>query len=153
MKRLLKWLTIALALAFVLIQFAPTGKTNPTIDQTRTLAAHVEVSPEVNAILQRSCMDCHSNATHWPWYAHVAPVSWYLTGDVTDARRHLNFDDWSRLNLKEADFMLGDICKTAKFGSMPLSSYTLIHRSAKLSAQDVGVICSWSNEQRQKLGR
>ena len=33
-------------------------------------------SPDTRALVQRACFDCHSNQTTWPWYSHVAPVSW-----------------------------------------------------------------------------
>ena len=151
MKRLLKWTAIVLVCGFVLLQFSRTARTNPTVDEARTIEAHLNVTPEVKAIFARSCDDCHSNRTRWPWYSHVAPVSWMVTDHVRHGRRHMNFSDWARLNDREATYLLGDICKTAKQGIMPLDSYTLMHRDARLTPQDVGTLCTWTETERQRL--
>jgi hypothetical protein len=142
---------LVLACGFVLVQFSRPARTNPVTDETRALEAHVNVSPEVKAILARACDDCHSNRTHWPWYSHVAPVSWTVADHVRHGRRRMNFSDWARYDAREADYLLGDICKTAKQGIMPLNSYTLIHRNAFLSAADVGALCAWTQTARQQL--
>ncbi len=151
MKSLMKWTGIILAGGFLLMQFSRAAKTNPQVDEARTLAARLHVPPEVQTILARSCADCHSNRTHWPWYSHVAPVSWWLTDHVKQGRRHMNFSDWARYDHADADHVLNEICLTVKQGFMPLDSYTLLHRAAVLTPQDVGTLCAWSQAERQRL--
>lgn len=151
MKRILKWTAIVCACGFLLLQFSRVAKTNPTVDEARTLEARLHVTPEVQAILARSCADCHSNRTRWPWYSHVAPVSWWLTDHVKQGRRHMNFSDWARYEPAEADQVLNEMCKTVKHGVMPLDSYTLMHRAAVLTPQDVGTLCAWTQTERQRL--
>ena len=34
--------------------------------------------------MRRSCYDCHSHETTWPWYSHVAPASWLVAHDELD---------------------------------------------------------------------
>jgi hypothetical protein len=153
MKRLLKWALIMSACGFALIQFARPAQTNPVVDESRALEASVHVTPEVQAIFARACNDCHTNRTSWPWYSQIAPVSWWLTDHVQHGRRHMNFSDWARYDQREAGYLLGDICNTTKQGFMPLSSYTLMHRDAILSPQNVGVLCAWSQTERQRLGK
>jgi hypothetical protein len=46
--------------------------------------------------LVRACGNCHSNHTDWPWYSHVAPVSWWITQHVREGREKLDFSDWER---------------------------------------------------------
>ena len=150
MKRVLKVVLIVLACGFALMQFARPAQTNPRADEARAMDAHLHVTPEVQAIFARACNDCHTNQTRWPWYSQVAPVSWWLTDHVNHGRKHLNFSDWARLNPREADYMLGDICELAKRGIMPLSSYTLMHRDAVLSPHDVGTLCAWAQAERQR---
>ena len=75
--RILRWLVVLLAAVFVLMQFFRMPKTNPAIDPNQTIESHLQVSPQVAAMFDRSCNDCHSNNTRWPWYANVAPVSWF----------------------------------------------------------------------------
>lgn len=151
MKRVLKLTLLVCACGFALIQFERPAQTNPGVVEERALAAHVQVSPEVQTIFTRACADCHSNQTRWPWYSQVAPVSWWLTDHVNHGRRHLNFSDWARYDTAEADHLLGNICRTVKGNVMPLSSYTLMHRDAVLSPQDVGTLCAWSQGERQRL--
>ena len=50
-----------------------------------------QIPPDVRAVLERSCRDCHSEATHYPWYSYVAPVSFLIRSDVIRGREHLNF--------------------------------------------------------------
>jgi hypothetical protein len=66
-------------------------RTNPSVTQD------VAAPGDVATILRRACYDCHSNETVWPWYAHVAPVSWLLHRDVVEGRRHLNFSEWDQV--------------------------------------------------------
>ena len=60
----------------------------------RVARAHA-LTPAVTAIFERSCYDCHSNRTVWPWYSKVAPVAWLLSNDVTEGAPRLNFSNWA----------------------------------------------------------
>jgi organic radical activating enzyme len=44
-----------------------------------------------------------------------------------------------------------EVCRQVKKGAMPLSSYTLLHREAVLSAADVATLCTWSEQARAAL--
>lgn len=147
-RKVLKWLAVVVVCLLVGIQFIRPAKSNPPIDDGRTITAIQSVPPEVAAILDRSCQDCHSNKTSWPWYTNVAPASWFTIDHVNEGRRHLNFSDWARLNQGQRSSKLKEICDEVKSGGMPLSSYTLIHRYAKLSSNDVGTLCNWANAER-----
>jgi hypothetical protein len=118
--------------------------------QAQAIESHVRITPEVAGIFERACKDCHSNQTEWPWYSRVAPVSWYVADHVRHGREHLNFSRWSAYDREQADFLLGAMCLTAKRGQMPLSSYTRLHRSAKLSPLDIQTLCAWSQVERQR---
>lgn len=151
MLKALKLAFAGLALIFVALQFVRPRAFNPPSEASRAVEAHVRVSPEVESILARSCMDCHSNRTEWPWYSNVAPVSWFVADHVNHGRKHLNFSDWARLDREEARQMLDGICVLTKHGSMPMRSYTFIHRDAVLSPADVRALCDWSQEERRRL--
>ena len=143
-RRVLKWLVVIAICALLALQFVRPARTNPAVDQSQTIQAHLQVPANVGAILDRSCQDCHSNTTRWPWYSNVAPLSWWVIDHVNDGRRHLNFSEWGRYDRRRARKKLEEICDEVKGGSMPISSYTQIHRSAKLSPEDVKVLCEWS---------
>jgi hypothetical protein len=150
-KKVLKWSAVGLLCLLVVAQFFRPAKTNPAVDQSMTLDAHTQLSPEVAAILDRSCRDCHSNKTRWPWYSHVAPMSWFVIDHVNHGRSHLNLSEWGRYDNTEAANQLRNMCREVRAGVMPLNSYLLIHRNAKLSEEDVKLICDWTNLERERM--
>ena len=149
--KILKFSAILLALVFAGVQFVRPARSNPPEVAGRSLEAHVQLTPEVETVLRRSCMDCHSNRTEWPWYSHVAPASWLVVDHVNHGRRHLNFSDWARLDREEAGHMFHEICKEAQGGSMPMPSYTLVHCDARLSGDDVKTLCDWASAESERL--
>ncbi len=151
MLKILKFSLILLALAFAGLQFVRPARVNPPEVAGRNIEAHARLTPEVETVLRRSCMDCHSNRTEWPWYSNVAPASWLVVDHVNHGRRHLNFSDWSRYDRDEAGGILKSICKEAQGGSMPMPSYTLVHRDARLSDADVRTLCEWASAESERL--
>src|SRR5882724_4486990 len=137
--RFLRWLVIVLAAAFVVIQFIRPARTNPPVNPAQSIEANLRVSPQVAAILDRSCNDCHSNKTVWPWYTNVAPVSWFLTNHVNEGRRNMNLSAWGSYDKDKQSRRLRDMCEQVQDGKMPLSIYTPLHPGSKLSADDVKV--------------
>jgi cytochrome c551/c552 len=151
--RILKWLLIGLLVIFLGIQFIRPARTNPAIDQTQTIEAHTQMTPEVASILDRSCRDCHSNKTVWPWYTQVAPVSWWLADHVNDGRRDLNMSEFGKLPRDRQERKLRQMCDEVSDGIMPLSSYLPMHPKARLSEQDKKVLCDWTEEQRERIAQ
>jgi lysozyme family protein len=148
---ILRWVLIILVCAVVAIQLIRPAKTNPAIDPAQTIESRLQVSPQVAAILDRSCNDCHSNKTRWPWYSNVAPVSWFVIGHVNDARSVMNFSQWGNYEKDKQSRRLRDICEQVQDGEMPLSSYTPLHPGSKLSANDVKTLCDWTNAERARI--
>ena len=144
-----KWIVIGSIAFLILIQAIQPSRTNPTVVPSRSLEAHVEVPPNVQVVLKRSCYDCHSSATVWPWYSYVAPVSWYVAHDVNVGRSHVNLQDWeAQVNEQEGKEHLGLVCKLIREGKMPPADYSMIHKTAKVSPEETNAICAWS----QKVG-
>jgi hypothetical protein len=115
------------------------------------LLAGAELPPEVRTILERSCQDCHSERTRYPWYSYVPPVSFLVQRDVTRGRARLNFSQWSEYPLIRRERYLSEIANQVKDGGMPLPIYTLMHRDAKLSTADVDAIFAWTQSERMRL--
>ncbi len=111
----------------------------------------MQVSPEVNAVLERSCNDCHSDKTHWPWYSNIAPLSWYLVHDVHEGRAELSFSNWGSYTTKRATRKLQEICEQTGKGTMPLKTYVLMHPDAKLSDSDKKLLCNWADQELTRL--
>jgi hypothetical protein len=152
MKRIGKWSLAIIVILFVVAQFVPAARENPPSDPSKEIWSHPGITPDVAALLQRSCADCHSNKTQWPWYSRVAPVSWLLVNHVNEGRSHLNFSDWAQTpDPGKLEHLLEEICEEISGGAMPLRSYTLIHRDAKLSPAEVRTLCEWTETERRRL--
>ena len=145
MKRILKYALIGLGVVFVGIQFVPVKRSNPPVTNL------VDAPESVLTTLQRSCWDCHSNETEWPWYAYVAPVSWRVTQHVWMGREHVNFTEWDSYDAEELDEAYEEIVDEMEKGGMPLSDYLLVHRDAKLTAGDRDRIAEWAEVARERI--
>lgn len=134
----LKRVLIGLGAAFVLIQFYPVSHPNPPVDGDLTAPADVE------GILRRSCYDCHSNETKWPFYSWVAPASWLVTKDVEEGRGELNFSIWSRYDATKRLSKASSIVEEIEEGRMPPKNYLLLHSGARVAPEDLEVLRRWS---------
>jgi hypothetical protein len=119
---------LALVVLAVAIQFVPYGHahTNPSVR-----AEPAWDSPQTRALAARACFDCHSDATTWPWYSNIAPVSWLVQNHVDSGRRELNFSEFNRPQ-RHADRSADAV----RSGSMPPGYYTIIHGTADLSTAE-----------------
>jgi hypothetical protein len=108
------------------IQFIPYGRshTNPPV-----IAEPPWDSLGTRELFFKACADCHSNETVWPWYSHIAPVSWLLEWDVTRARGDFNISEWGHSDQSEA----GKAAETIQKAGMPPWIYTIPHPKACLS--------------------
>ena len=149
--KVLRWLLVIVICALVIVQFIRPARTNPAIDPSQTVESRLQVTPEAAAILDRSCNDCHSNKTRWPWYSNVAPVSWFVIDHVNEGRENLNFSEWGRYTPRDNDGLLRQICREVKSGTMPLSSYTPMHPGSELSTQDRQALCAWTDAERARI--
>jgi len=126
---------------FVLFSLLPYGeKTNPKVDPKLTLQAPKPVMD----ILKRSCYDCHSNQTKWPWYSSVFPMSWSVMDHVKNGRRALNFDLWNKYEEEKRWEALEEIVEKTKAHKMPLPSYLWLHSEAKLTKKDLQILEEWA---------
>jgi hypothetical protein len=147
----LKWTIGILALIFVSLQFTTPQHTNPPIDEMQTLQSTTVVPREVSVLFARSCDDCHTNNTNWRWYTYVAPVSWLTVDHVNKGRAELNLSEWGRYGARMKETRLRAICAQCQGGAMPVASYALVHREARLSPEDVRMICEWTETARKQL--
>ena len=144
MRRALKLTVLLLALAFASIQFVRPARTNPASDPARSLGAVEPIPAPVAAILDRSCRDCHSNETRWPWYSHVAPISWFVIDHVDHGRTHFNYSDWAGYDRTRQGSLREGSCELARSRAMPMPSYLRMHRTARLTPADIDTLCTWA---------
>ena len=145
MTRILRYVLIGLGIALVAIQFIPVERSNPPV------TGLVDAPEDVMSTLRRSCWNCHSNETEWPWYAYVAPVSWRVSQHVWMAREHVNFTEWDSYDAEELDEAFEEIAEEIEKGGMPLSDYLLLHREAKLTTTDRERLVAWAESARERI--
>ncbi len=132
----------ALALIFGAMQFIPSyEKSNPATDPK----LEIQEPKEVVEIFKRSCYDCHSNKTNWPWYADVAPMKWVVRRDVIEGRKALNFSLWNGYNEQKRQKLKKEIFRSIEF-AMPLPQYLWLHPQAKLSPKEKKLVQNWASE-------
>jgi hypothetical protein len=146
MGKILKWILIALLIIVIGIQFIRPERTNPPVDQSKTIFATLDVPPNVRAILERSCFDCHSNNTQWPWYSHVAPTSWLVASDVKQGRGHVNFSTWADYDETRQISKLDMISQMVTDDKMPLKTYRLMHPKSVLTKAEVDLLSNWAQK-------
>ena len=151
MKRALKIIVITLAIGFATAQLYRPNRTTAAIVPAETLEATTEVPENVAQVLQRSCNDCHTNQTNYPWYANITPVNWLLAGHIEEGRQKLNFSVWNTYDAKKKARKFDQICDQVIGGEMPHFQYLWMHRDAKLSDDDKKLLCSWSEAEKAKI--
>ncbi len=136
-KSVIIWTIIVL---LILIQFVRIDKENPQTNPQYEYFATTSVPENVQVILKESCFDCHSNHTAYPWYANIAPASWMLSRHIQEGREKLNFSEWGNYSVKDRMELSEEIIEEVSENGMPLKSYVLIHRNAKLSPEEKEII-------------
>ncbi|MCA9323058.1 MAG: heme-binding domain-containing protein [Planctomycetes bacterium] len=137
-KKIIRWSLILVVVTFVAIQFVPVAHTNPTVQSP------IQAPADVAAVLKKGCYDCHSHETNWPWYSHVAPVSWQIVEEVDEGRSELNFSNWGDYSPKKQAHKISEIWEEVESNEMPPAKYLWLHSEAKLSDADRQVLRSWA---------
>ncbi|MES2108956.1 MAG: heme-binding domain-containing protein [Bacteroidota bacterium] len=143
MKRALKITLVVIGIFFLAVQLIPRDHNESGIVQPNALIKVLPVPANVGAILKKSCYDCHSNRTNYPWYAQIQPFRYMLDGHIRGGKAELNFDEFGSYTPRKQRSKLRAIGESLDEGSMPLSSYTLIHRNAILSKEDKQLLVNW----------
>lgn len=138
-------IAIGVAVGIVGIQLVPVDRSNPPV------SGEIVAPPEIQRLIERSCFDCHSNQTRWPWYSHVAPVSWLVAQDVEEAREHLNFSSWQSLPADERMDVLEEIGEEVEESEMPLWFYLPLHADAQLDDTARDRLVSWAQREAAAL--
>jgi hypothetical protein len=80
----------------------------------------------IQKIVQRACMDCHSNDGNGM------------------ARSHINFSKWSDYSAEKQADKAKDMCKQLTKGSMPTKGWRKNNADAIPTQAEVNAICNWS---------
>jgi len=111
------------------------SRTNPEVKY-----AGVILDEATDKILKRSCFDCHSNETVYPWYSRVPLFSLLIGVHVNEGREHLNFSEWDSVADSKKPKIWGEILEEIEEGEMPINNYLWRHPEAKMAESDLQTI-------------
>ena len=147
MKKLAKTVFFVLVVIFLGAQFVRPDMTSPPIDPAAEYRAPAHIQP----ILDRSCNDCHSSRTRWPWYSQISPVSWWLKDHIDEGRHELSFSEFGTYKPKKAAHKMEEVCEQVKKGEMPPNNYLWMHSEARLSEADKQALCEWAKSEQRRI--
>ena len=147
---ILKKILLVLLLVFIALQFIRPARNIGQVGQA-DIANRLMVPGSVEGILKTSCYDCHSNNTRYPCYANIQPMGWLLANHIKEGKAELNFSEFGSYSQRRQMSKLKAIENSIKDGTMPLTSYILIHKDAKLSKEEKAFVIEWATRTRDSL--
>ena len=148
----MKKLGLIVLVAFISIQFIQPARNNSgQVGSSKEIAIITPADPEVKALLKAACYDCHSNNTNYPWYATIQPMGWLLASHIRNGKAELNFDEFGNYPRRRQQSKLKSIASQVEDDEMPLGSYSLIHKEARLTLDQKTMIINWALNAKDSL--
>jgi hypothetical protein len=148
-----KKILLALLIVFIGMQLIQPARNTSEHVISADFIKYLNVPDNVTSILKTSCYDCHSNYTSYPWYVNIQPIGWLLARHIRDGKAELNFNEFGNYSKRRHLSKLKGIYNSIKDGSMPLSSYTLLHQDAKLLKEGKALIMDWTSKTADSLSK
>jgi Haem-binding domain len=117
----------------------------------KPLFAGAQIDLEVLQIFERSCQNCHSKRTEWPWYSYIAPIGWFIEKDVQQGRDHMDFSRWDEYDRGSQRDILTRMSAVLRSRQMPLPRYLILHPGSRLSEGEITMIDEWTQKERLRL--
>ena len=146
-----KVLLASLALALIAAQFVRPARNHSQAPPGTGIESRFHVPAHVMQILKRSCFDCHSDSTVYPWYAEIQPVGWWLNSHIEHGKRGINFDRFAAYRPMRQYVKFRDIVEQLQNDEMPLGSYLILHRYALLAPDEKEEVIRWSGAMMDSL--
>ena len=153
MGRKLKLVGLGLIAVLIVLQFFQPERNNAPIDPELDMLELLAPPEPVADLIRDACYDCHSNQTNYPWYNRISPVSLYLYKHIKKGKEDLNFSEYGLLDKADKIGEFADFCDAVDAGNMPLQSYMLIHKDARLTQEERETLCNWTEKQALKVMR
>jgi len=132
--------------SFIFIQFFRIEKNvSEEVSEHDFLKQNPGMPEMLQSTFSRSCYDCHSNNTNYPWYSNIAPFSWVIDQHIRNGKHEMNFSDYDTLTDKQKIAVLDEICESISDTSMPPANYLMLHRDAAIDFDDITSICDWAD--------
>ncbi|MCG2793934.1 MAG: heme-binding domain-containing protein [Weeksellaceae bacterium] len=129
----MKKILIVFLVAFILIQFFPIDKNNPTTNVGMDFLKIKNTPEPLAKLIRTSCYDCHSNESKYPFYSNIQPFGWWLKNHIDEGRMEVNFSTFATYEPKKQARKLEEAAEQLEQQEMPLESYTIAHADAKLT--------------------
>jgi hypothetical protein len=130
----------------LLIQLIRIDTTNKSTDNAMDFTVRSGADENISVMVRAACYDCHSNETIYPWYAQIAPVSWWIGNHVNEGREHLNFSEWTAYDTEKQKHKLEECVEMIRAGEMPMKSFTWLHPEARLSDEQKQELIGFFNK-------
>lgn len=111
----------------------------------RTIGA--SYSSSIETIFRRSCFDCHSSETRYPWYSKLPFVKSLIEGDIEEAKKHLDMSEG--FPFKGHGSVPDDLTaieEVVRDGSMPPLRYRVLHPGSSLTGVERERVKNWVEE-------
>ncbi|MBD3904982.1 heme-binding domain-containing protein [Chryseobacterium sp. Ch-15] len=146
MKKLVKKVLLTLFALFLLIQlYQPARNIHEGQAPSDGFSSFYKAPKNIQNILQNSCYDCHSNNTNYPAYSYIQPARYLMEKHIKEGKEELNFDEWTTYSVRKQRNKLNGIIEQIEGDKMPLDSYILLHKNAKLSGEQKVEMINWLN--------
>lgn len=99
---------------------------------------------DIKPIFERTCFDCHSGLTRYPWYYPIPGINTWIDGDTREAKRHIDMTNgfpFKGHGTPQKDFEA--IEKVIEKDTMPPFRYKIMHWNSRLSEDDKRSILKW----------
>ncbi len=142
---------LALLIVLVMVQFIRPARNKSGQPLPKDITKMYSIPDTVQTILKNACYDCHSNNTAYPWYVNIQPMGWLMAKHIKNGKADLNFSEFGSYSPRRQTSKLRSIANSIKDGTMPLPSYTRMHKSARLTTNEKAVIIDWVTKTKDSL--
>ena len=149
--KLTKKIIIVVMITLVVIQFIQPARNKSTEASASDISKVLSVPDSVQLILKNACYDCHSNNTRYPWYSNIQPVGWFLANHIKKAKEMLDFNEFGGYSARRQQNKLDAIANEVSTNGMPLPSYRLLHKNARLDRIERAQLTNWAQHSEESI--
>ena len=150
----MKWwkkILLVAVIVFIGIQFLQPKQNKEAGENANDISRVLDVPADIHSILKTICYDCHSNNTKYPWYSKIQPFGWLQASHIKNGKAELNFNEFGSYSVRRQISKLHSLANSIRDKEMPLKSYTLMHKDARLSDTQREMIMDWATRIKDSL--
>jgi len=140
--KVLKAVFLIILIGFIAIQFIRPEKTSGSKESVNDIALVLTVPSSVHQSFKDACYDCHSNSTNYVWYFNIQPVGLMMNRHIKEGKAELNFS-----NFEINPDKMKEIAEVIEENEMPLKSYRMFHKKARLDDTRKKEIIEWAESE------